>query len=353
MPQSPGSLSVCLYHVDNEEAFKGEKAFELYVPINPNLPKSNISFKAFSGIPVRQVRHRGLSHFSLDANGFQYLQHVFNDGLSMEQIQAPDGEHWVQQYLLSLHPILMAQLKAKQIILYDYRVRELDSDYASFPRLATRQLELPPARWVHADESAQGGRQTIREHLVDQEHTEFGNAEGRFRIMNIWRPLVPIIKERPLALCDWSTVVSDDWELCDQIHHDRVDEAMYLKRRGHHEWWWLSDQTCDELAMFVVWDSDKFAKGVQASTPHAAFELPGTSGEHGRQSIEVSWSVSMHQVQVILTLHGSNGLVEELGEIREFRYRVLKAGRDSLLDPLQGPPTGTPTGTPYQDTPTT
>jgi len=96
-----------------------------------------------------------------------------------------------------------------------------------------------------------------------------------------------VVREKPLALCDWRSVKSEDWELCDQIHHDRLDEAMYLKHEEDHQWYWLPDQKEDELSLFVVWDSTKFKEGVQASTPHGAFDLPGTQGKYGRQSIEV------------------------------------------------------------------
>jgi hypothetical protein len=118
------------------------------------------------------------------------------------------------------------------------------------------------------------------EHLSEEEKLAFNTKGWRLRIMkcerfpnsnasesltmqSIWRPLVPVVREKPLALCDWRTVKSKDWELCDQIHHDRLDEAMYLKREEEHQWYWLPDQKDYELSLFVVWDSLKFKEGVQ------------------------------------------------------------------------------------------
>ncbi len=71
------------------------------------------------------------------------------------------------------------------------------------------------------------------------------------------------MQEKPLAICDWQTVRSGDWELCDQIHHDRLDEGMYLKYDKKNEWYWLPDQKDTELSLFVVWDSTKFEKNIQ------------------------------------------------------------------------------------------
>jgi len=277
---------ISLEHVQDEDAFKHEKAYEVYVPMEPCHPKSNIDFVAFDNIKVRDARERGLENFSIGSNGFQFLRHNFDDGLTMEVIQGPEGAEAVRRYLEALHVVLRETLGAEGVILYDWRVRTTSSS-EGFPRPAKRTLELPPARWVHADESARCGRRIVIEHLAEDERAALEGGRGRFRIMNIWRALVPVVRERPLALCDWRSVQSEDWELCDQIHHDRVDEAMYLKRREGHEWWWLSNQRADELSLFVVWDSLQYEKGGQASTPHGAFELPGTQGKYGRQSIEV------------------------------------------------------------------
>lgn len=81
---------------------------------------------------------------------------------------------------------------------------------------------------------------------------------------SVWRPLVDVVQERPLALCDWSTIKSTDWELCDQIHDNRVDEAMYLLHSDHHKWYWLSLQQKSEMSVFVVWDSLKSKPGSQS-----------------------------------------------------------------------------------------
>jgi hypothetical protein len=109
-----------------------------------------------------------------------------------------------------------------------------------------------------------------------------------------------------LALCDRRTVKSDDWEPVDKVHEDWIEEGMYLRRRSDHEWYWLSNQTHEEMVAFVVWDSlRKDLTGLfpiftfyrswmliiclfLASTPHCAFLLPNAkSAKHPRESLEL------------------------------------------------------------------
>lgn len=75
--------------------------------------------------------------------------------------------------------------------------------------------------------------------------------------------MVPVVEDSPLALCDRRSIASDDWELCDQVHSDRCDEAMYLKATACHRWYWLSKQDSSEMTLFVVWDSSRALKGLQ------------------------------------------------------------------------------------------
>lgn len=70
-----------------------------------------------------------------------------------------------------------------------------------------------------------------------------------------------IVKDSPLTVCDIRSVEESDWLLCDQVHDDRIDESMYLRHRPGHKWYWLSNQTRDEMTLFVVFDSENFKDG--------------------------------------------------------------------------------------------
>lgn len=86
----------------------------------------------------------------------------------------------------------------------------------------------------------------------------------------MWRPLVPVVEDCPLALCDRRTVPKSDLVEADKIHHDHLEEGYYIKYNPAHEWYWLSRQRSDEVTLFVTWDSD-----------HESFEKACTSNRDG------------------------------------------------------------------------
>jgi hypothetical protein len=72
----------------------------------------------------------------------------------------------------------------------------------------------------------------------------------------MWRPVVNV-ETGPMAFCDVRTVSEDDWEPVDKVFDDWVEESMYLKHKPAHKWYWLSNQTTDEITTFVIWDSER------------------------------------------------------------------------------------------------
>jgi hypothetical protein len=59
----------------------------------------------------------------------------------------------------------------------------------------------------------------------------------RIRIVNTWRSLLPVLEDRPLALCDSRSVVPEDLVAADRIVPDRVGEVYYLTYNPNHKWY--------------------------------------------------------------------------------------------------------------------
>lgn len=66
-----------------------------------------------------------------------------------------------------------------------------------------------------------------------------------------------VVENQPLALCDRRTVHASDWEEVEKIQTRWIEKSMYLMRNEDHKWYWLSNQTHDEVTALVVWDSAK------------------------------------------------------------------------------------------------
>lgn len=72
----------------------------------------------------------------------------------------------------------------------------------------------------------------------------------------VWRPLVDVVETDPLVCCDVRTVQEDDLDIVQKVMDDTIEESMYLKRREGQQWYWMSDQTRDDVIIMTVWDSN-------------------------------------------------------------------------------------------------
>ena len=75
-------------------------------------------------------------------------------------------------------------------------------------------------------------------------------------VCSVWRPLNRVIRDCPLALCNPHSVQQQNIVTVDKVHPDHVEEGAYLTHAASQEWYYLSDQTRDEVTVFVTWDSD-------------------------------------------------------------------------------------------------
>lgn len=88
-----------------------------------------------------------------------------------------------------------------------------------------------------------------------------------------WRTLVPVLEDRPLALCDSRSVHPHDLIAADRIIPNNVGEVYYLTYNPNHKWYgdsfsralgiiltmkcrfWLEKQTPSEPFAFVMYDT--------------------------------------------------------------------------------------------------
>ncbi|KAH8763335.1 hypothetical protein F5883DRAFT_423478 [Diaporthe sp. PMI_573] len=98
---------------------------------------------------------------------------------------------------------------------------------------------------------------------------DFFQAEQRTDLKSTWRSLNPTCEDSPLAFCDYRSVEAQDLIPSDRIIPERAGEVYYLFHNERQRWCWLSEQTPNDLAVFVLYD-DK--PGDQAKyCPHIAF----------------------------------------------------------------------------------
>ena len=122
---------------------------------------------------------------------------------------------------------------------------------------------------------------------------------------SLWKPLSHTIQDRPIAVCDGSTVDQADLVHTDYVRRDDVQETMYLLHNDRQKWYYLSRQTPDEVLLIKIYDSSLAVKAISKPYPHhsstyirassSIIDCPHSSFFHSkipptavpRQSIEV------------------------------------------------------------------
>ncbi|KAI2608305.1 uncharacterized protein GGS25DRAFT_269110 [Hypoxylon fragiforme] len=195
----------------------------------------------------------------------------------------------------------------KKVHIFDHTIRRRDPEAAR-----------TPIQQVHVDQTPGAAEARVRRHLPADEAEEL--LQGRFQIINVWRPIENPASDFPLAVIDWRTTKPDDFvpvnllypkregaDNDDRGKEVRPDESKLYSTEGYevkggtmsvapseaHKFYYQKDMTPDEVILLKCYDSwgegqPNGKKGIAVRTPHTAFIDPQTpEGAPGRQSIEV------------------------------------------------------------------
>lgn len=170
--------------------------------------------------------------------------------------------------------IVKDQTGAEDVFVFDHTVR-----------LGKRGSLRKPAHHVHNDYTEKTAH-TRAEECVGE--LLFSRMTGRRMIqINVWRPLVDVVKRSPLAFCAADSIDQNDL-IPTKIHFpdtDHVGEIYALRKASAQRWFYFSEMTGDEVVLIKGYDSLK--EGVARFTPHTAFEYPDQDPDFGaRHSIE-------------------------------------------------------------------
>ena len=163
---------------------------------------------------------------------------------------------------------------ASDVFVFDHTVR--------FGKTNSRRK---PAHHVHNDYTERTAVIRAKERIGDALFSEF---KGRRMIqINVWRPLVDIVRRSPLAFCDSTTINTQDF-LPTNIHFpdtNHIGEIYALRKNTKQRWFYFSKMTHEEVVLIKGYDSLK--DGTARFTPHTAFEYPDQDPAIGpRKSIE-------------------------------------------------------------------
>jgi hypothetical protein len=214
------------------------------------------------------------SRYNLDKDAFAVVSNVpqsaekdFTDDASIEANYYPE----VEQLLLANVP------GSTKVVFFDHTIRRADPNS---PRKAVKR--------VHIDQTAASAKERVKRHTGEDAEKLL---QGRYRIINVWRPLNGPVLASPLAVASSYSVEDKDLIPIEHRYPDRTGETAGVVHNTAQKWNYLSGMRNDERLLLECFDSEalKEDSSVQGGrVPHTAFEDPRTpEGAPGRESIEV------------------------------------------------------------------
>lgn len=167
---------------------------------------------------------------------------------------------------------------ARKVLVFDHTHRIDEGDGHN-----GRGLRMP-VRIVHNDYTERSGPQRVRDLLEPSEAEAW--LQGRFAVINAWRPIQGPVEMAPLALADARSVTPENLIATDLIYSDRVGEIYEVTHSPGQRWVHYPQMERDEVLLIKGYDS--LADGRARFTPHTAFDDPATpAGAAARESIEI------------------------------------------------------------------
>jgi len=252
-----------------------EPAYQYVYNPPEGVPKNNIGLDT-KPVIVHDARGRE-AEFTTDTSGFQFVKHV-----SAEK-EFDDEERIKAVYLKEVEDLLKKETGAKRIFIFDHTIRRkpgegVDNDPQGKPEEARGPVER-----VHVDQTYDASVKRVYQHLG---HEAERLLKGRVRIFNVWRPIRHPAAHKPLAVSDWRFLdTKHDLVSVRHIYPDREGSTFKVRYDPNHRWYYLSNQTPEEVTLIKCYDSEVDRARL---APHSAFlETISPPEAPHRESIEV------------------------------------------------------------------
>ena len=166
---------------------------------------------------------------------------------------------------------------ASKIFIFDHTIRR------PAPKTETAGPNLRgPVQRVHIDQSYTAALSRVPHHLPTESDTLL---KGRVQIINVWRPIRPVLRD-PLAVAHAHSVPDSDLVPIGLIYPNRKGETYAVRHNESHRWFYKSRLDPGEVLLIKCFDSK--VDGRARRVPHTAFVDPEAAEDvPGRESIEV------------------------------------------------------------------
>ncbi|KAI8240261.1 hypothetical protein K4K55_001014 [Colletotrichum sp. SAR 10_96] len=217
--------------------------------------------------------------FSIPSNGFQYAR--LNEP---PQIDYLDEEQVKKIYFPELERLLKEQLGASEVKAFHHVVRNVTYENG----MAYTRKHRCPARRPHVDVTDKFAPILMSWDCPDMHADVHANGK-HWQMVNAWRPL-KTVRKNPVTVADTASMAWEDYLTVPQPEVGPGVEGFWLQRPQdadrRHDWWYMADQTPEEVLLFLQHDSE----GAQV-VAHTSFAQPGPVPKEPRESIEVRFDL--------------------------------------------------------------
>ncbi|MFT5505234.1 MAG: hypothetical protein ACI845_000200 [Gammaproteobacteria bacterium] len=218
-----------------------------------------------------------IREFGMNACGVNLIEHqtAVNNFLDKDQTDTT--------YTTEIDALLKAITGCYRTHIFDLTVRASDPELREIKQVREASL------LVHNDYTARSGFTCLHESLKEEAEAL---AEGRFQIINVWRPLVNPVENFPLAFCDKRSIDPED--LIDTIRKGPTHEGEIILavHNPAQRWFYYPEMNPDEVLLFKTFDS--ISLGGEPCSFHSAIEIPGAEDAPPRESVEIRALVFYH-----------------------------------------------------------
>jgi len=262
IPRGPVTASLSFYKAPED----GSPPHNYVEPL-PGVPQRNWG-DDWTKVELNDLRGQE-QKFTLDNNAFDTYQNI-KSGLDRDGFADDDAVKRV--YYPEVEQLLMKNVQgAQRVLLFDHTIRRPTGN-------------RNPVQRVHIDQTPFSAAERVKFHLPDEAEQLL---QGRYRIINVWRPLNGPVMGSPLAVADSQTVRDGDLIPIEHRYPDRNGQTAAVAYNPGQKWYYWSGMTNEDRLLLKCFDSDENV-GQWGRVPHTAFVDPRTpEGAVGRESIEV------------------------------------------------------------------
>ena len=251
----------------------------------------NMNPKTVHNLTIHDIRPQDPQP-QINENGFELSTH--DTKMTEEEFMAyksEEGKKLIREkYWPEIAELVKNKTGAAKVVPWHFSVRHQTKGYHPDQIFFMKTGISQPAATFHIDNDHKTAESHMRRELGDEE-TEKWLAQGRWQIINIWRPIGKPVSLWPLAVVDHTPI--KDWNFDERVARVyRTNDPRYYKPHDNflihnddYKFNYVSNMKPEEVLIFRDYDS---RRDKMRGTPHGAFQdVQSPEDAPERRSIEV------------------------------------------------------------------